>query len=140
MPRLTPRQNILATLQKGSSEWIPIIGHFDSYNRPGDEGLPGAIKAAADDHGWWSGHAGIEYARHLGITVAAWTSPPLIVEQTVCETATHTQDRDTILVIHTPQGDLREVICKAESGAASYRISARRYIIQAEICPRSIRH
>ena len=119
---MTHRQNIFAALRDGAPEWVPIIGHVDSYNRPSDRGLPAEIAEAEAEHGWWSGHAGIEYARLLGITVAAWTSPPLSIEQTACETEIREEGRDTIRLIHTPAGDLREVIRKADSGAASYRV------------------
>ena len=118
----TARENILETLKNGNPEWIPLIGHVDSYNRPSDDGLPESIGGAAAEHGWWSGHAGIEYARNLGITVAAWTAPPIRVEQTVCETETIEDGRDTTTIIHTPSGDLREIVRKADSGAAGYRV------------------
>jgi hypothetical protein len=118
----TRRANFLATLRNGAPAWIPLIGHVDSYNRPGDTGLPRSIADAAAEHGWWSGHAGIEYARFLDITIAAWTAPPLTLSQAVCEKETHEEGGDTINVIHTPFGDLREVNRQAANGAASYRI------------------
>ena len=118
----TRRANILATLRDGDPAWIPLIGHVDSYNRPGEAGLPRSIADAASEHGWWSGHAGIEYARCLNITIAAWTAPPLTLSQTMCEKETHEEGGDTINVIHTPRGDLREVNRQAANGAASYRI------------------
>ena len=119
---ITHRENILRTFRDGISSWVPIIGHVDSYNRPGDEGMPPEIAEAATEHGWWSGHAGIAYARYLDITIAAWTPPPLSIEQSTCETESIESVRDTIRTIHTPSGDLREVIRKAEKGAASYRV------------------
>ncbi len=109
-------------LREGTPTWVPLIGHVDSYNRPSDAALPRSIAEAAAEHGWWSGHAGIAYARELDITVAAWTPPPLDIEQTRCETETREEGRDTIVTVHTPAGDLREVIRRAESGAASYRV------------------
>lgn len=119
---MTHRENIIAARGDGVPSWVPVIGHVDAYNRPTDVGLPAEIAAAADEHGWWSGHAGIAYARLLDITVAAWTQPPLRIEQTACDVETVENGRDTVRTYRTKLGDLREVIRRADSGAASYRI------------------
>jgi hypothetical protein len=118
----TPRENLINVLKHRQPEWIPIIGHIDSYNRPSDKGMPKEIIAAAKEHGWWSGHAAIAYSTLLGIDIAAWTEPPIKVHYKQCFFECKEEGNDTIKVLHTPLGDLREVVRTSEDRSTSYHV------------------
>ena len=117
---LTPRENLLNLLRHKKTEWTPIIGHVDSYNRPSDNGLPSEISDAAKEHGWWSGHAAIAYSRLLGIDIAAWTDSPLKETRKLCSAEYTKNGRDTTRIVHTPKGDMREIVRTSEDGATQY--------------------
>ncbi|MBN1446196.1 MAG: hypothetical protein JW957_08860 [Candidatus Omnitrophica bacterium] len=117
---MTSRETLFASLRGGEPERIPIIGHVDSYNRPDLYGLPAEIAEAARKYGWWSGDAAIVYARLLNIDIAAWTKAPLVIKQKNCVSEEVVDGQDTINIIHTPAGDIREIIRQSEE--MSFRV------------------
>lgn len=118
---LTPRENLLKALRHEMPEWIPICGHCDPYNQPSREGMDPALAAKLGPVNWGDG-ACITFSRWLGIDIMDWFGGVTCTRQSTVESDKWQEGADTVTVIHTPKGDLREVVRQCREDGTSYRI------------------
>jgi len=116
---MTPRENLLAVFRHETPEWIPVSVHCDPYNQPSRKDMDPALAKAMPPVQWGDGSSAV-FARHLGLDVMDFFSPPLIVKRTKVKVETTNQAQGWTTTYTTPRGELREVHQRVRDDGTSY--------------------
>lgn len=118
---ITPRENLLRVFRGLKPEWIPLTGHCDPYNQPSREGMDSALAETLGTVKWHDGST-VHLSRALGLDVLDYMPAPVKLTRRLCSGETRTDGDDTITILHTPAGELRQVQRKARADGTSYKI------------------
>jgi len=116
---LTPRENLLRLLSHEPPEWIPLITHVDPYNQPSRAGMDPDLAARLGEVRWGD-RATLTLSQHLDLDIVDWSPCPVRKQQRAVTEEYETNGLETVHTLHTPAGDLREVIRRSADGRTSY--------------------
>ena len=91
-------------------EWIPVIGHVDTYNQPGRDGMEPELAKAMGTVQWGDGSTRI-FSQYLGLDVMDFFGPPITIihRKVTVERIDHSDGCGWTTIYKAPLGELREV-------------------------------
>ena len=118
---ITPRENMLRIFRHEMPEWIPICGHCDPYNQPSREGMDPELAEALGTV-QWRGESTVVFSRYLGLDIMDYIGPPVSERRRRVTVESRQDGEDTVVVWHTPAGELQEVHRRCRADGTSYRV------------------